>query len=100
MGSPGFPSLVSDQSDDSAPLGGLGQDRILDVNLNLDLPPVDLDLPPVDLGLGAVQCMDLELGNSLARHQESRWQSVFRHLLSMMQQAVSQVLGDTQQILY
>ena len=69
MGSPGFPSLVSDQSDDSAPLGGLGQDRILDVNLNLDLPPVDLDLPPVDLdlppvdlGLGALQCMGFGIG--------------------------------------
>ena len=62
MGSPGFPSLVSDQSDDSAPLGGLGQDRILEVNLNLDLPPVDLDLPPVDLGLGAVQCMGFGIG--------------------------------------
>ena len=55
MGSPGFPSLVSDQSDDSAPLGGLGQDRILDVNLNLDLPPVDL-------GLGALQCMGFGIG--------------------------------------
>ena len=83
MGSPGFPSLVSDQSDDSAPLGGLGQDRILDVNLNLDLPPVDLDLPPVDLdlppvdlglppvdldlppvdlGLGALHCMGFGIG--------------------------------------
>ena len=68
--------LMSDQSDDSAPLGGLGQDRILDVNLNLDLPPVDLDLPPVDLdlppvdldlppvdlGLGALQCMGFGIG--------------------------------------
>ena len=31
---------MSDQSDDSAPLGGLGLDRILDVNLNLDLAAV------------------------------------------------------------
>ena len=37
---------MSDQSDDSAPLGGLGLDRILDVNLNLDLAAVggDFDL--------------------------------------------------------
>ena len=37
---------MSDQSDDSAPLGGLGRDRILDVNLNLDLAAVggDFDL--------------------------------------------------------
>ena len=33
--------LMSDQSDDSAPLGGLGLDRILDVNLNLDLAAVE-----------------------------------------------------------
>ena len=38
--------LMSDQSDDSAPLGGLGLGRILDVNLNLDLAAVggDFDL--------------------------------------------------------
>ena len=35
---------MSDQSDDSAPLGGLGLDRILDVNLNLDLAAVDLEV--------------------------------------------------------
>ena len=37
---------MSDQSDDSAPLGGLGLGRILDVNLNLDLAAVggDFDL--------------------------------------------------------
>ena len=33
--------LMSDQSDDSAPLRGLGLDRILDVNLNLDLAAVE-----------------------------------------------------------
>ena len=35
--------LMSDQSDDSAPLRGLGLDRILDVNLNLDLAAVEGD---------------------------------------------------------
>ena len=34
---------MSDQSDDSAPLEGLGLDRILDVNLNLDLAAVEED---------------------------------------------------------
>ena len=53
---------MSDQSDDSAPLRGLGLDRILDVNLNWDLAAVEGNF---DLEVH-IQRRNLGLGNSLA----------------------------------
>ena len=56
--------LMSDQSDDSAPLGGLGLDRILDVNLNLDLAAVEGET--LIWRYIYIQRRNLEFGNSLA----------------------------------
>ena len=69
--------LMSEQSDDSAPLGGLGLDRILDVNLNLDLAAVGGDF---DLEVQYTEAEEFGILKFFSARYQTR--SVFWHLLS------------------